>query len=438
MKDFARWDNASMKGKYTILAPQMSEIHFGLLESVIRGAGHDFKVIKEITAEDIKFGRDHVDSGMCYPTIITTGSLINTAINLKNESGQPVKNVAIIMTQTGGSCRASQYVYTLRRVLRKLGREDIIVIPLAFAPFGKEPWNPLGFKLHDVKNAMCALLLGDLLMSLLHKTRPYEQAAGASQAIVDQTLEQFRVSGFKKMNDARFSSAVEDILAKFDQVKVSKQAKPKIGIVGEIYLKFNASANNHLVRRIEDAGGEAVVTPLVDFFLYCFAGQVFQHELLGRSWLNSQVMKILINFVERRKTMVSRCMANHECSQQIHWPDIFTLSKKVDDPLHPEKRIISRANNAGEGWLLPAEIVDLIEQGCNGVVITQPFGCLANHAIGRGTEKKIRELFPYVQITCLDYDPNVSSANQDNRLELLFQFVKQLISIFTQRENINN
>ena len=408
MTAHAEWKK-DMKEEYTLISPQMSPIHFQFFEQVFQDAGFKFRVIEHVTEEAIACGLRCVNNDMCCPSILTAGQVIDETIRLKDEN--PNQKYAIIMTQTGGGCRASQYVGAIRKAIGESKYPDIPVVPLAFVPGGDEPWNQLGIKIRDVKHAIYGVLLGDILMTMLYKTRPYEINHGESNRLVAKLSEQIRSSGFRKMGYRQFKKLTRTIMDEFGQVSVSKEPKPKIGVVGEILLKYHPDANNHLVEVIEQEGCEAVVSPIIDFFLYCFSGPVFQHKLLARGWWKSAFAKLLIGFVERRKKKVSQICG-------FHWPSIYELSEKVKAKVGFEE-VISLANSMGEGWLLPAEIIDLTELGCPHVVIAQPFACLPNHSIGQGTLAPIEKRYPESCVISINYDPNTSVANQLNRIKLL-------------------
>lgn len=406
-----------MKGKYTIIAPQMAPIQFQFLEQVFHDAGFKLKIVKAVSPAAVELGQRVVNNDMCYPAILSVGQVVDAAINLKDENGNPDPNVAIVMTQTGGGCRASQYVSVIRKALRDLGREDIPVIPLAFTPPSKdedEPWNVLGLKIRDVKRALYAILLGDLIMVLQNKVRPYEAVPGATNEEVDKMVDHVRSQLFINMDKSMFRSTAKLIINQFAKIKLSTSldTKPKIGIVGEILLKYHPDGNNNLAKIIEREGCEAVVSPLIDFFLYCLSGPVFQHELLETSRRNAELAKAAIRFVEKHKNIINDLFYESGKFQTCHWPSIYNLSEKATG-------IISRASSMGEGWLLPAEIVDLVEEGCPHVVIAQPFACLPNHCIGQGTIVTITKKFPQADILSINYDPGASRTNQENRVKLL-------------------
>jgi predicted CoA-substrate-specific enzyme activase len=409
---FTKWQ-PEMKSEYTIIAPQMSPIHWRLLEQVFIDAGFNFRIIRSVTDQALQCGQKLVNNDMCYPAILTVGSMVDAAINFRDEQGRPSNKVAIVMTQTGGGCRASQYAWLIRRALASEGREDIPVIPLAFVPGSDEPWNVLGLKIRDLRRALHAVLLGDILMTALHKTRPYEKNPGDCNRLLEKLIKLIRHETFARMSQKRFKELVQQITYEFSQIELAQPlgSKAPVGVVGEILLKYHPDGNNDLVNQIEQEGCEAVVTPLIDFFLYCFSGPVFQHELLSRRWLSAMGAKIAIALVEKQKRLVNRLTG-------FHWSSIYELSEKV-------RGIISLANSMGEGWLLPAEMIELAEQNCLHIVIAQPFACLANHAIGAGTIVPIKKRFPAIYIESINYDPGASLANQLNRIKLLASDAKR-------------
>ena len=414
MSGHVKW-HRDMKSTHTLIAPQMSPIHFRLLEQLFRDIGFKFEIIKKVTPDAINCGLRCINNDMCYPAILTAGSVVEET--LRRDADNPDQNYAIIMTQTGGGCRASQYVSAIRLALQKQGRTDIPVVPLAFVPGGDEKWNQLGLKVRDLRHALYAILLGDVMMTYLYQTRPYEVNPGESDGLVENISRQLCDIGFNDMDDDIFMDLVQTISDKFSLVAVHAAPKPKIGIVGEILLKYHPDANNNLVDIIESEDCEAVVTPIIDFFLYCSSGPIFQRKLLARPPWQAILTKFLVDFAEKRKTMI-----NEICG--FHWPSIYDLSRKVaaDDD---SDEIISLANSMGEGWLLPAEIVDLIQHGCPHVIIAQPFACLGNHATGEGTRAPITERYWHSQILSVNYDPGASATNQLNRIKLFAHDAKQ-------------
>jgi predicted nucleotide-binding protein (sugar kinase/HSP70/actin superfamily) len=393
----------------------MAPLQFRLLERVLRDAGLKVHVVPRVTKEMIDWALSHVHNDMCYPALLSIGQVCYAA--LSGKYGSP-DEIAIVMTQTGGGCRASQYVGFIKKAMKDNGYPDIPVIPLAFAPIKGDKWNQLGVKVRDVKRAMYAFLLGDLLMVLSNKVRPYEQTAGQVDEMANDFLDTICAQGFLGMNDRLFTEWVQQITEAFGRVekKDPLNSKPKIGVVGEILLKYHPDGNNQLVKLIEAHGCEAVVSPLIDFFLYCLSGPVFQSGALGRSKLKAGLTRVLINYVEKRKAMVNEVLQSG--FPDLAWPTIWELSKKTEG-------VIPLENSMGEGWLLPAEIVDLVEHGAPHVVIAQPFACLPNHQIGAGTVKTLSDKFPGAEIVSVNYDPGVSPTNQENRIGLLVANAKE-------------
>lgn len=401
----------SKKKRRILIAPQMAPVQFCLLEQVLKDAGFKVVIVPKVTEEMVAWARGHVHNDMCYPALLSIGQVCYTA--LSGEYGSP-DEVAIVMTQTGGGCRASQYVGFIRKALADSGYPDIPVIPLAFSPRKGEGWNQLGLKLRDLSRAMYAFLLGDLIMVLSNKVRPYELVSGDTDAVTDRLLGAICRSGFVGMNDEKMMEWADRILGEYAKVQIGSEigSKPKIGVVGEILLKYHPDANNQLVGLIESEGCEAIVSPLIDFFLYCLSGPVFQSEDFGRSKLVAAVMRKIIDYVERRKSMINRKMLPYRDFAGMEWPSIWRLADGV-------LGIIPIESSMGEGWLLPAEIVDLIENDCLHVVIAQPFACLPNHQIGAGTVKAICRRYDDADILSVNYDPSLSRTNQENRIALL-------------------
>ncbi|MFV0485455.1 MAG: hypothetical protein ACK5MU_04515 [Candidatus Saccharimonadales bacterium] len=394
-----------------LIAPQMAREQFCLLEQVLKDAGFDIIIVPEVTKEMVDWALERVPNDMCYPALLSIGQVCYAA--LSGKYGKP-SEVAIVMTQTGGGCRASQYVGFIRKALEESGHPEIPVIPLAFSPRKGEKWNELGLEIRDVIRAMYAFLLGDLIMVLRNKVRPYEQDSGDTDAVTDELLADIVREGFVGMNDEKMMEWVNRILSEYAKISIKTEigSKPKIGVVGEILLKYHPDGNNQLIKLIESQGCEAVVSPLIDFFLYCLSGPVFQSENLGRSQLTASATRKIIDYVEGRKSMINKALRQYQIFESMEWPSIWELASGVHG-------IIPIESSMGEGWLLPAEIVDLIEHDCLHIVIAQPFACLPNHQIGAGTARAIGRRYEDAEILSVNYDPGLSPTNQENRIALL-------------------
>ncbi|MBQ9691329.1 MAG: 2-hydroxyacyl-CoA dehydratase, partial [Eggerthellaceae bacterium] len=397
---------------YTIIAPQMAPIHFELLAEVFRRYGYNLEVLPSVDHEATNAGLRYVNNDICYPSILVTGQII-AAI----ESGKyDTDKLAIIITQTGGGCRATNYISLIRKALKAKGLEHIPVISLAFKKL--DEFNP-GFKisLPMLYQAIYALYYGDLLMQCLYRTRPYEAQDGGANGLfrhwMDECKSQLRTNG---VSYRMFKKTTKDIVESFDVLPtIDFASKPRVGVVGEILVKFHPTANNQLVETIEREGCEAVVPGLMEFFLFAISGSVFQADPLGRSKKKAFFSKIALKALWRLRKPMNDALAASERFEPA--TDVFELATYAEE-------ILSLCNSMGEGWLLTAEMVELIKTGAPNIVCAQPFGCLPNHVVGKAVIKELRRRYPDSNVVAVDYDPGASEVNQLNRIKLMISVAK--------------
>ena len=407
---------------YTIVAPQMSPIHFSLVESVIRSGGYKFDILKHASRDDVEIGLKYVNNDACYPAIMVIGQLVNAILEGKYDPD----TTALAITQTGGMCRATNYFGLIRKALVDAGYPQIPVIAISTQGIEDNP----GFKATPslLHRAVKALVIGDLLMKCLYRVRPYEVTAGSADklyetwdVIVRETLEHH---GFSKTarkfigkGHLPYQELVKEIVRSFDKLPLKDEPrKVRVGVVGEILVKYQPDANNHVVDVIESQDCEAVVPGIMEFMTTRpYIADWNEHYLgMGGSKLGYALMRkgldLYLNPV--RKAIG---LANGKFSQDLPMPE---LVKKAGE-------VTSVGVQAGEGWLLTAEILELIESGCPNVICAQPFACLPNHVTGRGMFGKIRRLHPEANIVSIDYDPGASEANQLNRIKLMISAAKK-------------
>ncbi len=391
---------AMKKAGYTILAPQISPIHLSLLQEAIRAHGYNLVVLPESPrATDV--GLKYVNNDACYPTILTVGQLVDAL-----QTGQyDLDHTAVIMTQTGGGCRATNYIALIRKALRQAGMPQVPVISLSFTGIEKNPGFTVG--LGALVDMLRAVLYGDLLMRCLYRTRPYEKVKGTADALYrkwDETLRrQFRSGRHSVRKNA------QRIVADFSAVEISDVKKPRVGVVGEILVKFHPVANNRIVNLIESEGGEAVVPDFLDFFLYGMYNNNTKYELLDGSALSKTVGNIAIRFIEHFRKPFAEALEGTRFGVPA---DIYKLAEAA-------RHVVSTANMSGEGWFLTAEMLELMENGTNNIVCVQPFACLPNHVTGKGVMKELKRQNPQANIVAVDYDPGASEVNQINRIKLM-------------------
>ena len=390
---------------YTILAPQMSPIHFQFLEPVFRQFGYHVVILQNDDRAAVDAGLQYVNNDACYPSLIVVGQVMDALLSGEYD----LDHTAVLMTQTGGGCRASNYVGFFRRALEKAGMEQIPVISLNANDM--EQNSGFSIPLPLLVKAMEALSYGDILMRVLYATRPYERTSGAANALHDKWASIAKEQLQKKYPDfAGYRDIVRGIIRDFDALPRRNVVKPKVGIVGEILVKFSPLANNHIVDLLESEGAEAVMPDLTDFLFYCMYNQRFKYEHLGGSRANRDIANVGIYVLERfRRTAV------RELKRSVH----FTPPAKIHHLAELAAPHVSIGNETGEGWFLTGEMMELLEEGVPNIVCTQPFGCLPNHVVGKGVIKDLRATHPDANIIAVDYDPGASEVNQLNRIKLM-------------------
>ena len=389
---------------YTILVPNMSPIHFDLLIPALRHEGLNCELLPDCDKEAINTGLKYVNNDACYPSICVVGQIMKALLSSKYD----LNHVAIAMTQTGGGCRATNYVGFIRRALGNAGMSQIPVVSISAQGIEKNP----GFKytLPMLKNALQAIVYGDLFMRVLYATRPYEKVPGSANALHEKWKNICLDSMIGKGKNS-FKQNVKGIIHDFDNLPLDETIKkPRVGIVGEILVKFSPSANNYLVDLLESEGAEAVMPDLLDFLLYSFYNSNFKYEKLGKSKKGQILGNAGIAFLEAiRKT----------ASDELKASKRFDPPANIRDLAKYAEPIVSIGNQTGEGWFLTGEMMELIHNGAPNIVCTQPFGCLPNHIVGKGVIKELRHQHPEANIVAIDYDPGASEVNQVNRIKLM-------------------
>ena len=394
-----------MRKDYTILCPQMTSIHFDLIETAFNVSGYRLEVLNRDEREAVNLGLKYVNNDACYPSIIVVGQIMSALLSGKYD----LNKTAVLISQTGGGCRASNYIGFIRRALEKAGMEQIPVISINLSGLEKNP----GFKLTPqlLIRGVYAAFFGDVFMRCVYRMRPYEQVKGTTDK-----LHKKWVGICKKFISSRyptygqFKKICRQIIREFDNIPITDEQKPKVGIVGEILVKFLPAANNHLVELLEAEGAEAVMPDLIDFLLYCFYNSNFKAEALGMKKSTATLSNMGIKLVEQIRGAAAR-----EFQASRH----FTPPAHIEDLAKYAKDIVSLGNQTGEGWFLTGEMLELIHSGVNNIVCTQPFGCLPNHVVGKGVIKEIRHQYPLANIVAIDYDPGASEVNQLNRIKLM-------------------
>ncbi len=399
-----------MKKDYTILIPMMIPIHFELLEPAVNSCGYNMVLLRECTQHTVETGLKYVNNDACYPSILVTGQMIEAL-----ESGKyDVNKTALIMSQTGGGCRATNYIGFIRKALRDAGFEQVPVISLNVVGMEKMPGFKLTPKMMD--KMIKAVLLGDLLQKMLHKNRAYEVNKGDTDKVFDKWMEKSKKL-VTKCTNSEFKQAIYDMVDDFEKIEVDMtNVKPKVGIVGEVLIKYHPFGNNYVADLLEKEGAEVVLPDFMGFVKFMATHKITFNQLLNSNKISATVSKIalkLINLMEKDTKMAL------EKSNKNYLPtcDIYHLEDKVKD-------ILSIGNQTGEGWFLTAEMVEYIENDIPNIVCVQPFACLPNHVVGKGVIKTIRSKYPMANITPVDYDPGASETNQANRIKLMMAVAK--------------
>ena len=393
-----------MRKTYKILVPQMSPLHFQLLEPVLKSEGYDFDMLPAPTREDVEIGLKYINNDACYPAIIVVGQLMSALLSGKYD----VNKTAVIISQTGGGCRATNYIGYLRKALIDAGMKQVPILSLNASDMERQP----GFKLTKsfLHRMIQAVVYGDALMQCVLATRPYEINPGSADALCDYWVKKLR-ERITKANIFQYSKYIKNIIEDFDNLPVDKsKPKPRVGVVGEIYVKFHPSANNHINELIEKEGGEVVTSGLLDFFLYCAMDSTYRAKHLDGTWLSGFFGSLAREALELYRLPYAKAVAASK-----HFDPLQRMTKVAKEAAH----YIDLGNQCGEGWFLTGDMIDLIEKGAKQVVCLQPFGCLPNHVSGKGMVKILSEAYPDVRIAAIDYDPGSSAVNQANRLKLL-------------------
>lgn len=389
-----------MRKNYTIISPQISPFHLDLVAPALNRHGYRVEVMQD-SADAVATGLKYVNNDACYPTIITVGAIMNALLSGKYD----LDRTAVIMTQTGGGCRATNYIALIRRALKSAGMAQVPVISLSFTGIEKNP----GFKvtLPMLKALVDAVLYGDLLMRCVYKVRPYEKTAGETNALYEK-WDKILMAEFAE-GDVSTSKYAKQIVSEFDAIPTLDIVKPRVGIVGEILVKFHPLANNYAVNLVEREGGEAVVPDFVDFFLYSFYNSTIKHDLLDGKLKSKLISDVGIWFIEKLRAPIVAALKGTKFGTPTH---IKKLAERAD-------QVVGLGTMVGEGWFLTAEMLELIDEGAPNIICMQPFACLPNHVTGKGVMKELKRRYTQANIVAVDYDPGASEVNQINRIKLM-------------------
>lgn len=410
-EDFPKWKD-EYKYTHKILIPDMLPWHFAIISEVLKQEGYDVELLKNSTRSVVDEGLKHVHNDTCYPCLCVVGQFIDALKSGKYD----IAHTAVLITQSGGGCRASNYVSLIRKAL-KAEFPEVPVVSVNFSGLEKDSSFKVGIKL--LLKLAFAIFYGDTLMWCYNQTKPYEEEAGATDAVRDIVVkticEKFESGRYK-----RFKSINSYIISAFAAVRRSKEDKVKVGIVGEIYVKYSYLGNNGLEKFLLSEDCEPVVPALMDFVLYCIVNNINDGYFYGRKGVFWQVNRLLYTVLHSLQKKAIKLIKKDGNFEPLH--DFEHLRKCADE-------VLNQGVKMGEGWLIPAEMAALAETGVKNVVCTQPFGCLPNHVAGKGAVRTLKNIYPDENIVAVDYDPSATKVNQENRIKLM---------LATARENLKN
>ena len=394
-----------MKKEYTLLIPQMLPDHFAMVVHILRREGYKVDMLENTGRPVIDAGQKYVHNDACYPAILVIGQLINA---VQNGSYDPHK-VALVITQTGGGCRASNYIHLLRKALEKAGLEYVPVISVNMSGLESNPGFQLSLGL--LRKVVFAAIYGDLLLAVSNQTRPYEVTKGDTDAAVEKCME-FLLNDMDAGKGMTFKSMEQNfdrITAVFKAIPVTGEEKVKVGIVGEIYVKYAPLGNNNLADFLLSEGAEPVIPGLMDFLIFKVNNREVDVGLYGGKWIKEKVCHWLQNYLMKYQHAMIDALQRAGFRAPGDFNDLRQLIKGY----------LGEGNKMGEGWLLTAEMLELIHTGIPNIVCTQPFGCLPNHIVGKGMIRRIKDDYPWSNVVAIDYDPGATKINQENRIKLM-------------------
>ncbi len=405
--EYPRWQ-PWMKESYTILIPDMLPWHFAIIERLLKLEGYKVEVLKNDSRAVIDEGLKHVHNDTCYPCLCTVGQYIDALKSGKYD----VNHVAVMMSQSGGGCRASNYIPLIRKAL-KAEFPQVPVLSLNFSGLERDSSFPIGAKL--LLKLVFAIFYGDAIMWCYNQVKPYEGVQGDADRARDEAME-LVMSRFEKGGYARYKKIIRSIIDKFASVALTGERKVKVGIVGEIYVKYSALGNNHLEQFLLSEGCEPVVPVLMDYVLYCVVNNINDSTLYGKKGIFYTVNKLLYALLHRMQKNIIKIFKKQGSFEPIH--DFEHLRKCAD-------KVLNQGVKMGEGWLIPAEMAALAETGTENIVCAQPFGCLPNHIAGKGAIRTLKNLYQNENIVAVDYDPSATKVNQENRIKLMLATARE-------------
>ncbi len=404
---------ADLRKTHTILIPSMLDIHFALFKNALLGCGYKVEIMNNTSPKVIEEGLKYVHNDTCYPALLVIGQFID---NLNNRND--LDKVVLLITQTGGGCRASNYIHLLRKALIKAGYGFIPVVSLNASSLEKDSGLQLTYPL--IKKVSAAMTYGDYIMYLYNKTRSYEKDKNSAKELTDKwiTILQKQIDDNKGVSFKAIKKNLNLIAQDFDKLELDLSiVKPKVGVVGEIYIKYAALGNNDLENLLVDYGAEVMVPGLYGFILYCLYNGLYDRKIYGTSIKGVIINKFIIYYLARREKIMIKAIKKTKFTPM----QLFSHTKELSNG------VIDHGTKMGEGWLLTAEMMELVQIGYGNIVCAQPFGCLPNHICGKGVMKKIKSIHPKANIVAIDYDPSATKVNQENRIKLMLAIAKEQI-----------
>ena len=410
-----------MKEEYTILMPQMLPVHFGMFRQLLLLEGYKVDQLNNDSRNVIDEGLKYVHNDTCYPALLVIGQFMDA---IKNGGYDPHK-VALFITQTGGGCRASNYIHLLRKALEKAGMGYVPVISVSF---GLESNPGFSLSLSLIRKLVYGMMYGDIIVNVANQVRPYEVESGSADRMVKH-WESKLIDAFqhgKGMNRKQMRGYFDQICTDFASIPVAGEPKVRVGVVGEIYVKFSPLGNNNLEDFLLSEGAEPVVPGLVDFAIFKIFNRVTDIELYGGNRIKKKGCQIFMKYIENcQQDMIDALKA----SNRFRAPGTFQDLRRM---IHG---YLGEGNKMGEGWLLTAEMLELIHSGTHNIVCTQPFGCLPNHIVGKGMLRKLKDDYPMSNVVAIDYDPGATKINQENRIKLMLANAKALQAHAAPQQN---
>lgn len=392
-----------MKKNYKILVPNMLPIHFKVLKKILKDYGFDIEFLEDDVSDIIEDGLKYSNNDICYPAMIVIGQFISALKSGKYDTSK----TALLMTQTGGGCRASNYIHLIRKALENSGFSDVPAIGLSVSGIEKHPGLKFGPSI--ILKLFCAVIYGDLIMCLYNKVKPYEINKGEADTVLENMIDYLN-NNFSNFHYLKVNKISKTIVKAFDNVKINKTDKIKVGIVGEIYMKYSRMGNNHLEEFLVNEDCEVVQSGLMDFMNYCILNSIIDYKLYKKGFIKSKVALIGYKIILKIQRKINKVIKENS---KFEPPTDFEKVRKMADGY------IGYGVKMGEGWLLVANMLELIHSGTNNIICAEPFGCLPNHIVGRGAIRKIVDKHPNANIVVIDYDPSQSKINQENRIKLM-------------------